>query len=84
MGIREHVKKGIIIDDVQNNVYLSRKELMVAVAKAHLPLPEVGAVSDDLIRRKLLIEKDLPLEGWIVPKDCWDRTALAWRQKLQA
>jgi hypothetical protein len=76
-------KTGIVIDDVGEEVYLSREVLASVVAKLRLPTVDILSATDDLISRKCLRKLDLHLEGWVVPKSYWEERALAWRSKFQ-
>jgi hypothetical protein len=76
-------KAGIVIDDVAEEVYLSRSALVGLATRLKLPMPDMLSATDDLIARKYLRRLELHLEGWVVPKDYWEERAITWRSKTQ-
>lgn len=70
---------GILVDQTDRRVFVSRPALRKALAQAKLPMSEFGPATEDLIQRQLMIFPSLPVEGWIIPLTFFDDTIRAWQ-----
>ena len=61
----------VLIDDKADVVFIDREVLVKLLRKHGLPAIDCDAVSDDLLERELLPFKDIPMEGWVVPRNYW-------------
>jgi hypothetical protein len=69
----EHVSKtGVLIDEVNGQVFISREGLVSAVRRAKLPWPDLRSVTVDLAKRKLLHACGRKLDGWVIPRSIWE------------
>ncbi len=74
---------GIWIDSTDRRVFLSRPALRKALSTARLPQSELGAATEDLVRRQLMVIPNLPVEGWILPLSFFEETIRAWQLRRQ-
>jgi hypothetical protein len=71
----EHIhntKAGVLLDEVNGQVYIRREGLVSAMARAKLPWPDLRRATEDLAKRKLLHPCGAKLDGWIVPRSIWE------------
>lgn len=69
----------VLIDDQADVVFIDREVLVKLLRRQGLPAIDCDAVSDDFLERGLLPFKDVPMEGWIVPRGYWgERVKESW------
>lgn len=71
-GLKLDPKIGVVIDDEQGHVFLSRSGLLHAVRRAKLPMPNLQAATEGLISRELLHRRGADMDGWVVPLISWE------------
>lgn len=74
---------GIIVDDTNGKVFLSRTDLVNILGKLRLPTPDVETVTRDLLSRGDIADLGDPMDGWILPKPVWDKALEEWVRVFQ-
>jgi hypothetical protein len=68
----------IFIDDDAGIVFLPLPVLNKFGVRRNFPSPDFAASTDDLCRRKLLLNENDCSYGWIIKKEHWDEVAQGW------
>lgn len=61
----------VVIDDQESMVFIDRELLLKVIKSSRLPQIDCEAVSDCLLERELLRFKNIPMDGWVVPRSYW-------------
>jgi hypothetical protein len=72
IGAERVAKAGILIDEVNDQVFIAREGLIAAIRRAKLPWPDLRPATANLAARKLLHPCGKKLDGWVIPRSVWE------------
>jgi hypothetical protein len=79
-GVIGSKNSGIVIDTDESRVFLSRSSLRSASSRANLPAPDLVKISEDFLKRGMLIETGASLDGWVISLENWDTFVEDWQR----
>lgn len=79
-GVIGNKSSGIVIDTEEDCVFLSRSSLRNASSRARLPAPDLVKISEDFMKRGMLIETGASLDGWVISLEHWEMLVADWQR----